>query len=366
MTNVHPTETNSSMSTFRHCPRHYELEYELQLEPVFEEREALDVGTCWHGAMEAKGRLMIEERAPCAVEIRANVPLSAGIAFIDTHAPSPLWREKLRRLFVAHDWYYRTDTFYTVESVEHVFEFPHQGHSYRGKTDGILRDPSGRIGINEYKTTSADISDGADYWEARRMDTQVGIYGLAMKLAEGEFAGQLPDFILYDVMKKPTIRQRKITKKELAEIETDVQEFAVAFNWYGEPIPVFSDVAGEGIDGVRATGKETIAMYGARLTADIGERPEFYFRRVPLARTSRDYDTLLEEIELQTGAIRSARDADRWPRDPDGCTGPPRGKCRFYRICEQNLHPCAGEAPPEGFRKRDHRHPELDGETENG
>lgn len=336
------TYTNSSLSAFRRCPRLYHLAYDLQLEPV-RENETLAVGTCWHAAF---------EQSPVAK------PETVRWWFHE-NAPNDLWGEKLYRLFMAHRLYWRDqDAEYEVERVEHRFEYEVQPPlseqaerpqcvTIRGMIDSVIRYPDGRRGIIERKTTSDSVEDGSPYWDRLTLDTQVGIYG---------FAADAPDVILYDVVRKPTIRPKKITKAEAEKITRQVNE-SEWIVYCGEKMP-----AVEGASCVEAEGHETLRMYGARLAKDIAERPGYYFGRREVPRTKAEYEALAGDTLATVEAIEAARysgDPDRaFYRNPGGCSVP--GPCAFFALCTANHVPRIGEAPA-GFQVREHRHPELDG-----
>ena len=61
--------------------------------------------------------------------------------------------------------------------------------------------------------------------------------------------------------------------------------------------------------------------------------------------------------------VEAARYANAWPRNPDACHA--YGTCEFFRLCSNNVNVgyphCAkgGFVAPEGFRAREHLHPEL-------
>lgn len=329
--------TNSSLTVARRCLREYDLRYNLRLTPGDESSEALDVGTTWHAAHDAHvGRPRVlpvgESHVKDAMEV------------INHHAPTPLWAVKLSRLFMAYDWYWASQPLNVVEA-ESRFKVALGDIDLEGKIDGRVELPDGRRGIMERKTTSEDIGTGAPYWDRLRLDTQVGIYGLA--------AGD-PDFILYDVVRKPTIKPKQITKAEVIRMsdEQKRQGFALYFSERFE---------GDELEHALEVKHESNGMYGARLTADIGDRPAFYFARREVHRTRADYGTLEADIWGQHGIIKTIRSSGvvnhGAPRNPDACQRYGR-TCPFFRLCSNNEYPQPGEVPS-GFHVREHLHPEL-------
>lgn len=316
--------TNSSLAAARRCLTEYDLRYELQLEPDRDEdREALQVGTSWHKAHEARA-------------LGGDPFLS-----ITTTAPGPLWAEKLARLFAAYEWYWRDQKLKVIEP-ERQFTSKWGGRTFRGKIDGLI-EIDGRRGLHEIKTTGDSVADESSYWDRLRMDVQVGLYSLTLP--------DLPSFILYDVTAKPSIAPKAISKADVTRMEGEIARKGEAV-YFGEKFaeadirPALNEL------------RESIALYGARLTADIGDRPERYFARREIARTTRDYDTLRQELSRQVDLLTFAKANGLMHRNPDQCTA--FGICDFFKLCSNNIRPTAGEPPPAGFRRRPKLHPELD------
>jgi len=317
-----PSYTNSSLSTARLCMRKYELQYVHRLERITDEgREALQVGTAWHKMHHWKARGLD--------------PYAAASKF----APSFLWTVKLACLFAAHEWYWQKQDIKVV-APERKFKFAFGADPIEGQIDASVENSDGRRGLLEYKTTSDGVDAESDYWLKLRMDTQVGIYALA----EG-----LPQFILYDVVRKPTINPKALTKDDVKRMRTEQSATGAAIYFKQQFI-------GAELDAALNEARETPTMYGARLTADIGDRPEFYFGRREVSRTDQDFRALADDINGQIGLIEHADRERNYPRNPNTCHE--FGRCVFFDLCANNKHPVAGEVP-EGFRIREHLHPEL-------
>lgn len=331
----HPTFTNSCLGTWRRCNREYLLRYQYRLERAGDDREVLLVGQCWHKMHEAEARARIAG---------AGAVFDAGFE-ASLRAPSALWAEKLRRLYAAYHWYWKDQPLKIVEP-EHTFrveppEYPGLGVEFEGQIDAIVELPDGRRGLLERKTTSFGLEPTSSFWEKLRLDTQCGIYGMA--------AGR-PAFIIYDVVRKPTINPKALSKADVTRMRKELAEKHEA-TYFGEQ---FSHArAREGLD----AGRESIEMYGARLTADIGDRPEYYFARREVPRTSSDYDTLTDDLVATVTLLENADHEHAYPRNPDACNV--FGLCDFFGICSQNQRPRPGMPVPAGYRVREHRHAEL-------
>lgn len=317
------TYTNTALATARRCLTEFDLRYEQQLDLDVEDRETLQVGHAWHRAFD--------------VAHKGGDPFES----IATHAPGELWAEKLGRLFAAHRWYWMREPL-ELEAAEETFRVELDGVTFEGQRDGRLRDNLGRVGVLERKTTSDSVEVGSAYWDRLRLDVQVGLYAVTMDPA--------PSFILYDVVRKPTINPKRLTKADLSRIRSDIAKQG-ASNYYQE---VFT---AEQLAGALEEERETSTMYGARLTADIGDRPAYYFARRAVDRTAQDYETLLANLTAQVHMIEHARANNLMHRNPDACNT--FGRCTFAALCWNNIRPWKGDAPPAGFRRRDHLHPEL-------
>lgn len=315
--------SNTSLSTARRCLEEFNLRYVQQLERVGADREILQVGSTWARAFDMAHKAQDD---------------AAAYSSIAHHSPSDLWAEKLRRMFAAHRWYWASQPLKMIES-ESTFHVELNGVKFSGQRDGIVELADGRRGVFEQKTTSYDIADEADYWDKLRMDVQVGLYALAEK--------ELPDFILYDVMRKPTIRPKALTKADATRLRKELDKKGTA--------TYFEELDALEIESALTAGRETLTMYGARLTADIGNHPERYFGRREVSRTRADYDLLLTDLVRQVELLDHAQAAGLLHRNPDSCKV--FGRCDFFGICSNNIPTDRGI--PDGFKRREHLHPEL-------
>lgn len=340
--------TNSSMTAFRRCTREFDLRYRHRLERSDGEREVLAVGSAWHAALEAATRAGDQ---------------MAGYEAINRHAPGALWREKLARMLSCYFWYYQERPLDIVEPEREFSYVDAAGHTRRGKMDGVIRLDSKLVAyyevppesVLEYKTTSEDIEGASDYWGELRMGTQVTFYGLAHEQA----TGRRPESTLYDVVRKPTIRPKAVTKKDLARLRAEVGESGAGL-YFNEKFD------SDEVEAAAHDGKETLRMYGARLTADIGDRPERYFQRRVISRTRKDHEDGEADTASTIAAMASLDSAHPmggdgpaagFPRNPNACKT--YGTCDFFGLCSVGEYPSCGTAPS-GFQIREQLHPELD------
>jgi hypothetical protein len=283
--------TASRMWALLSCPRRHFWRYELGLKAV-KDAHALRFGSAWHAAMEGRWcGIPLEEVIPTAV---------AGYEFEEIDVAI------LTGLLAGYYQRYGEDI---VKELHPEVEFRHRIEGSRtfdsaGKIDGLGVLHDGRLALVEHKTTSDSVSSGSDYWLRLRLNQQVMQYVVAARALGWDVS-----IILYDVTKKPAIRQRK---------------------------------------------GETVEEFGDRLGADTQERPDFYFARREVPVLDQD----LEEFKVQryelSKLILALRQAERrtrlreqaWPRNVNGmaCRG-----CEFAGFCLQGIHADA-ERVPAGFR----------------
>ena len=218
----------------------------------------------------------------------------------------------------------------------------HAAHHADAEARDVYAEIGGRRGVLERKTTGDSLDAESAYWERLRLDVQVGLYSLA--------CGFEPAFILYDVVRKPTIRPKDLTKKIVARMKAELAEGGTA-DYYAEAFTAAQ------LEGALEEGRETLNLYGARLTSDIGDQPSKYFARREVHRTTADYDTLLDNLDAQVQVIRHARAHGLMHRNPDNCNA--FGRCKFFGLCSNNIRPREGDPAPVGFHVREHLHPEL-------
>jgi len=275
--------TSSAIKTYMDCPRKYEWAYVYNIRPI-RQSDALRFGSLFHDVFEL---------------------LDNGIAWKDickrtlNRAATKVEAQQVLRLTAEHHWHHGDDG-YTVEETEGVFRTTIGGYECGGKRDRIVRLPDGRRALQEYKTSSEDISPGSLYWRRLRMDIQVSIYFLSSGV----------ETIIYDVTRKPTIRQWR---------------------------------------------KETVQEYGQRLTDDIRIRPEYYFRRQEVARSQADIDAAVEDVACVGRLI----ELEQFPRNTASCTR--YGECPYFTACSVNARPADGV--PVGFERLETAHPELADES---
>jgi hypothetical protein len=322
--------TNSRLSTFRACPKRHQLRYEIGLAPD-EEEFALRVGTAFHAALEA---------ADLGADPEAAIN---ALGTLDAHDCA-----MVAAMFTVHQERWAGDTLQVVAS-ELPFDLPLRNPDtgastpiwrIAGKIDRIYRLPDGRLAVQDYKTSTEDLSAGSEYWLRLSLDQQMSIYVIAAREL-----GYDVQTILYDVTARPMLRPYKATPIEERK--------------YTEKASKLKDGTVRTAGSLHANQREsdeTPAEFAARVADSMRTNMDRFFARHEIARLDADLDEVRAEVWTQQLAIREAQRSGRWFRNPGACVSPFR--CPYLSVCARRadqLKACA----PDGFRILADVHPEL-------
>ena len=208
-----------------------------------------------------------------------------------------------------------------------------------GKIDvsAVFRD---RVVLVDHKTTSEDISDpNAPYWRQLIVEGQPSHYMLLEWLN-----GRKVDDAVWDVVRKPTISPKQLTKAE-------ARSAAVTHEYFGRRL---SD------DSILALNvekpREALEMYEARLAHDCTvARPEWYLQRRSIPRLDAELHEYAVELWEHGQEILHARNTGRHARNSGACMmyG---GPCKFLGICSGHDAPDS-----DNWRRKPCVHTELPG-----
>jgi hypothetical protein len=344
--------TNSRREAFQVCRKKHYYAYELGVRPI-DDAKALRMGTAGHAGVETLGRGGSLAEACDAVRSHYND--------MPTYYDQYEWDVELEtvlRLVCAYDWRWGQHKL-IYHSVEQVFQLPllnpqsgkrTSSFDLGGKIDGIVEMEDGRLAVKESKFLGEDIGPDAPLWRRMKMDQQVSLYVIAARRL-----GYDIDTVLYDVVRKPSIRPEQVPV-------LDALGCRIVLDEHGNRVTTqrgqFRQTGDKEKGYVLQQRQQTATEWGDKLTADIGERPEFYFARVEIPRL--ENELLEHEYELwdvqQT--IRDAQRNDRWYRTVNRNTCP---YCSYFAFCSSGINPDAGL--PDGFEKVYDQHPELQREN---
>lgn len=196
---------------------------------------------------------------------------------------------------------------------------------------------AGRRVIFDHKSTSDDISDpNSPYWRQLIVEGQVNHYMLLEWLN-----GTKVDEAVWDVMRKPGISPKLLSKKDLEMV-------VMSKRYFGREISKDTAIA------LNHEPRETLEMYEARLAHDCTvNRPQWYFQRRTAIRLDADIHEYAIELWGHSQDILHARRENRWPRNSGACMlyGAP---CKFLDICSGFDSPDS-----ENWKRKAFVHPEL-------
>jgi len=333
------TKSTSELSTFLACQVRHFYSYGLRRRPLHESA-ALGFGTLWHLGMAAwwKPGQDAAERFTSAVEAMTSDAVDPFMLVTLT---------ELMRGYTAR-W---SDAGYTAVAIEVEYAMPlvnpdtgeaHPTIGLMGIIDKVVVDATDKPHVMEHKSTQSEIDSGASYWDGvRTLDAQVSGY-----LDGARSLGYAVDDVIWDVVRKPTLKPYKATPEEERKY---TQEKSRACKGCKKNPGVtheemVDDVAVSCVDGrivTDAGGKlyatmrendETPTEYGERIGADIAANPAKYFARGPIVRLEADElrhrrDTWHEIRQMADVAAAGWRVHNRFAcRDFGGCD--------FRAVCE--------------------------------
>jgi hypothetical protein len=329
--------THSSEAAFKSCRRRFFYRYVVGLVPSHE-TTALRLGTAYHAGLEElkHGRAVDE-----AIAVVRGLYADAVCPPWSTYDEMRVEEETAIALVRGFAWRYANDGVLEYVAVERKFDLaivhPLTGRvdpTYRnqGKIDGIAKLPDGRLAIVEHKTTGESIEPDSDYWLQLGMDSQISRYYLAARAMGFDVST-----IVYDVVHKPQIKPKNVTKADQAISTANA-------SYYGLRLTE------------RCPKRETPSMYGARLLNDIQSRPEHYFARKEIPRLESDLEEFVFEQWHIAKAIADSDRHGRWFRTTSACKSPYR--CTYLNVC-QGYAGDPEQQIPAGFKIADVPHPEL-------
>jgi hypothetical protein len=169
----------------------------------------------------------------------------------------------------------------------------------------------------DHKTTSQDIQDPAgSFWRQLVVESQPSHYML-LALQNGIKC----DDAVWDVVRKPSISPKKLTKAEARSVVATQKYFDIPVSE-----STWADVAW-------LSERETPELYEARLTYDCThERPEWYFQRRSIPRLDSELLDHAKDLWDVGQDILNSRNMDRHIRNSGACMlyGSP---CKFLGIC---------------------------------
>ncbi len=373
----------SSIACFKSCPFQYFLKYIKHIRKDMES-EPLRYGTNWHKVMEIIGLtpgktctcidMLKPGFGPCLIcggtgVIPEDIMLAVSRVIDDAYSKMPVsmdptkWaveRAKLLYSAAGYNWYYADKPLVPILT-EYAFDSPVPGKTGRmipntnivGKIDKITP-VDGVRSVVDFKSTSSSISPESKYWGSLNLDTQTNLYLYIVRLLQQR--GLLPDLggevtgLYYDVYHKPGISPKQLKISDGKKFVEDGIYFNQKFEVKLAPEEqggryYVNDVVAD-VEPAKKEGefkfRETPEMYGARLLADIAERPEYYFVRHPIPKTDADLEKFHKELLSVLISMRSMYNMDSWYHCEKQCEA--TYHCDYIDICYNDIDP-DGELP---------------------
>lgn len=262
-----------------------------------------------------------------------ETPLDAALSAIDqaidwNDPKASLVGAKCRALLVGYEQFWR-DSGYVPIAVEQMVTAPLRNPETQrnsrtfdiaAKIDVRVEhvDQPGRNIIIDHKSTTEDISKpDSQFWRQLVVEAQPSQYMLLEWLN-----GRKVDTCIWDVMRKPGISPKTLTKNVRAAI-------VLNGTYFGRDV---SDDERTDIAGGKLT-HETLSMYEYRLIRDCTiDRPERYFARRPVPRIDNELIEYAVDLWDWGQEILHARNKNRHPTSSTACMAY-HSPCKYLGIC---------------------------------
>lgn len=231
----------------------------------------------------------------------------------------------------------------TADLINIATEKKSRSYMLAGKLD-VVAEYQGRRVLIDHKTTSNDIADpNAPYWRQLVIEGQASHYYLLEWLN-----GRKIDTAVWDCLKKPSIRPKKLTKAERASVVASRQ-------YFGNELPI------DELEWLQVDETESLLMYEHRLAHDCTvERPEYYFQRRGVPRMDSELHEYATELWAHSQDMLHANRTNYHPRNS--------GACFTYGTACQFLGVCSGHdtIDSDKWERLEQVHAELDLEGTDG
>lgn len=265
--------------------------------------------------------------------------IEQAIAAINSSGADELMQAKAKGLMIGYDMRWQEQQYQCLGIEEEVqaplvnVDTQRSSRTFRlaGKIDKRVLDENGRHAIVDHKTTSEGIEDpNSGYWRQLLVESQPQHYMLIEWLR-----GNKVDYAIWDVIRRPSISPRKITKAErLDMVKTGF--------WFGAELEPPAD------------DRETFEMYAARVAHDSSViRPDWYFQRRLVARHDEQLFDYGRELWMHAEEMRIAQADSRHPRNS--------GACLLYGSACKYLGICSGydSHDSDNWKRKERTHNEL-------
>ena len=325
--------TASRQQTLLGCPRKHYWRYERKL-VALRDSAPLRFGSAFHRALESRFN-----GADYAQAFEAALGSSSEIDEFEAATLSAL-------LAAYYDKWGEKEELLTDITPEVSFRHPIERSltfDAGGKVDGVGHTSDGRVAIVEHKTAGEDIGFDSDYWQRLLFNPQLCQYVDGVRRLYPDV-----DLIIYDVIRKPTIRPLAsvptLDENGLKQVVDANGQRVLKKD--GSPKQTADKEKGETI----LSAPETPDRYRDRLYLDATFRPDYYFARREVPVLQDNIDAFLEQrlvlgkmiLAYRNNEKRASNPAEAWPRN---CNGFACRNCEYASFCLQNAHPDENNVP---------------------
>lgn len=217
------------------------------------------------------------------------------------------------------------------------------------KVDRLVRDRNtSLVYVWERKSTTYPITS-EDYWQGLMHGDQISGYLYGIRFAQAN--GQLERYgirhddspvagAFCDVWHRPDIAPKRVSKADLKMLVETGEYCGTKVTAPPEAEVVI----------------ETPEMFGARLLADIAERPEHYFAQREVSRTDAELGRFQRRIWQIARQIRYVEKQGLWVCNPASCQS--KFRCEFMELCRSGVE-VGPEDAPVGYRKKHPKEEEV-------
>lgn len=354
-----PVLTVSRMTARQKCTLKEYMRYQLLLESLGDEGNYIWIGSVVHKFIEL---LYIHQWTEKTLLAQARSYLDNGVMRGWFANVSREIYEDSRSIILAllsgyHSHFFMKDEGFITVIPESEFALDFGDFIFAGKIDGKVRKAAGYY-LHEIKTRSSWTQRDTD---RLAIDDQVSGY----LLAEWVLSGFPVKGCVYTVLKKSGTTRNLVKEVTIIDKTTNlpyslerfdkVTPAREAIKGYKKQMKA-EEIAEVDIDVNVIERRETAQEYEARLIADYKARPEFYFTREVVTRTT---DQLLEfyrKLKVVAKQIKSQSGAEVIKEPGDHCD-----YCDFFDYCKAPNSKTANEIMTYMLRPRKKAHSELDG-----
>lgn len=296
----------SQVNLYKQCPKKYYYNYILKRIPV-EKADSLQFGTAWDDISALAWPINIEsligqETNKVASDyLKRNMDKLSQVDIIVLLTLFKHYKPEINYSSLYHQ----------ASKIVYI-----NNRKFIVKCDTLIRLKNGETVIREAKHTKLDIQGGSLYWRNLELDAQIGIYCYGFEV----------NTVLYDVVKRPTIRPSSVdTRAAFVRFHADNEFHSLTKKKQSEVIK----------DGLHlVTPEQQRDCYQTRLEADILENRDKYYQMRNVYKTEKKTTVDLENISHWLYLMMLSIQENMWPMNEKSCAN--FSGCEYFDVCLGN------------------------------